>query len=95
MNSPMTIAKLACKVLTSNSDFCKKLGIMGTLGIPENDPIFIESQKTNFDMWLYQKGISPEVFWVNFGNYLKTNSCQELYNFTYNPALKPWEQIWQ
>lgn len=94
MSSTLRIAKLACKILTSNSNFCRKLGIMGTLDIPENDPIYKESQKENFDVWLLEKGITPYNFWQNFDEYLKSNSCQEKYNFSYNPALKPWEQIW-
>jgi hypothetical protein len=90
----LKIANLACKVLTLNSNFCKEIGMFGTLSIPENDPIFKEQQKDAFDKWLVKKGLNPVIFWKKFEEYLNSNSCREEYNFIYNPALAPWEQIW-
>jgi len=90
----LIIGKLACKVLTLNSSFCKEIGVMGTLHIPENDPIYKEQHKEAFDMWLVKNGINPIVFWGKFEDYLKSNSCKQEHGLYYNPALAPWEQIW-
>ncbi len=90
----LLIAKLACKVLTTNANFCRELSVFGTLGIPENDPMWKETKKEEFDRALYDKGIDPIVFWNKFDSFLQTNSCQQEYNFVYIPGVPAWEQRW-
>jgi hypothetical protein len=89
-----TIAKLACKVLTGNAEFCKEIGLFGILAIPENDPVFQMKQKEAFDKWLGAQAINSAEFWEAFEKYLKSDSCKQEHGFMYDPAKAAWEQSW-
>ena len=90
----LTIAKLACKVLSGNASFCEEIGLFGTLGIPENDPVFQMMQKEQFDEWLASHAVNSAQFWDAFDRYLRSDSCKQEHGFIYDPAKAAWEQAW-
>ena len=90
----LLIVKLACKVLTSNADFCKEIGLFGTLGVGNDDPVYKMEKKEEFDKWLDSKGIDPTKYWKKFDEYIQSDACKEEYKFIYDPSKPAWEQVW-